>query len=44
LVLEVDRAGLDRVRRTFPGESIRTLEAVHLATAKLLGEPSPLVT
>jgi predicted nucleic acid-binding protein len=42
-ILEVDRAVLDRVRRPFPIEPIRTLDAVHLATAELLGEPPPLV-
>jgi predicted nucleic acid-binding protein len=35
---------LARVRRPFPVEPIRTLDAVHLATAELLGEPPPLVT
>ena len=43
-VLDVDRAVLDRVRRPFPVEPIRTLDAVHLATAELLGEAPPLVT
>ncbi|MEO5896092.1 MAG: type II toxin-antitoxin system VapC family toxin [Vicinamibacterales bacterium] len=43
-VLDVDRAVLDRVRRPFPREPIRTLDAVHLATAELLGEPPALVT
>ena len=43
-ILDVDRAVLDRVRRPFPVEPIRTLDAVHLATADLLGEPPPLVT
>ncbi|HEX5475129.1 MAG TPA: PIN domain-containing protein [Vicinamibacterales bacterium] len=43
-VLDVDRAVLDRVRRPFPVEPIRTLDAVHLATAELLGEPPPLLT
>lgn len=43
-VLDVDRAVLDRVRRPFPVEPIRTLDAVHLATAELLGESPPLVT
>ncbi len=43
-VLDVDRAVLDRVRRPFPVEPIRTLDAVHLATVDLLGEPPPLVT
>jgi predicted nucleic acid-binding protein len=35
---------LARARRPFPVEPIRTLDAVHLATAELLGEPPPLVT
>lgn len=43
-VLDVDRAVLDRVRRRFPVEPIRTLDAVHLATAELLGETPPLLT
>lgn len=42
--LDVDRMVLDRVRRPFPVEPIRTLDAVHLATAELLGEAPPLVT
>jgi predicted nucleic acid-binding protein len=43
-IVDVDRAVLERVRRRFPVEPIRTLEAIHLATAELLGEPPPLVT
>jgi predicted nucleic acid-binding protein len=43
-ILDVDRAVLDRVRRPFPIEPIRTLDAVHLATAELLGEAPALVT
>lgn len=35
---------LARVRRPFPVEPIRTLDAVHLATTELLGEPEPLIT
>jgi predicted nucleic acid-binding protein len=35
---------LARVGRPFPVEPIRTLDAVHLATAELLGEPPALVT
>jgi hypothetical protein len=31
------------VRRPFPVEPIRTLDAVHLATTELLGEPPPLL-
>jgi predicted nucleic acid-binding protein len=33
---------LARVRRAFPVEPIRTLDAVHLATAEWLGEPPAL--
>jgi predicted nucleic acid-binding protein len=35
---------LARVRRPFPVEPVRTLDAVHLATAELLGEPPQLMT
>lgn len=41
-VVAVTDAVLARVRRPFPVEPIRTLDAVHLATAELLGEPPPL--
>jgi predicted nucleic acid-binding protein len=43
-VVAVTDSVLARVRRPFPDEPIRTLDAVHLATAELLGEPPPLVT
>lgn len=43
-ILDVDRAVLERVRRPFPAEPIRTLDAVHLATAELLGEPPQMIT
>jgi predicted nucleic acid-binding protein len=43
-VVSVTDAVLARVRRPFPIEPIRTLDAVHLATAELLGEPPPLMT
>jgi predicted nucleic acid-binding protein len=43
-VVAVTDSVLARVRRPFPVEPIRTLDAVHLATAELLGEPPPLVT
>lgn len=43
-ILDVDRTVLDRVRRPFPVEPLRTLDAVHLATAELLGEAPQLVT
>lgn len=35
---------LVRVRRPFPVEPIRTLDALHLATLEMLGEAPPLVT
>ena len=43
-LVDVDGAVLARVRRPFPVEPIRTLDAVHLATAELLGEAPQLVT
>jgi predicted nucleic acid-binding protein len=43
-VLEVDRSVLARVARPYPVEPIRTLDAVHLATAELLGDAPQLVT
>jgi predicted nucleic acid-binding protein len=43
-VLDVTQAVLERVRRPFPAEPIRTLDAIHLATAELLGEAPQLVT
>jgi predicted nucleic acid-binding protein len=42
-LVAVTDAVLARVRRPFPVEPIRTLDAVHLATMELLGEPPPLV-
>jgi predicted nucleic acid-binding protein len=35
---------LARVRRPFPVEPVRTLDAVHLATIESLGEPPPLMS
>ena len=35
---------LDRAGRPFPVEPIRTLDAIHLATAEFLGAPPQLVT
>jgi predicted nucleic acid-binding protein len=35
---------LDRAGRPFPVEPVRTLDAIHLATAELLGEAPQLVT
>lgn len=43
-IVAITDAVLVRVRRPFPVEPMRTLDAVHLATAELLGEPPPLVT
>jgi hypothetical protein len=39
-VVAVTDTVLARVRRPFPIEPIRTLDAVHLATAELIGEPA----
>jgi len=35
---------LTRVKRPFPVEPVRTLDAVHIATAESLGEPPQLMT
>ena len=43
-LVAVSDSVLARVRRPFPLEPIRTLDAVHLATTELLGEPPQLVT
>jgi hypothetical protein len=43
-VVSVTDAVLARVRRSFPVEPIRKLDAVHLATGESLGEPPPLMT
>jgi hypothetical protein len=43
-LVAVTEAVLARVRRPFPVEPIRTLDAVHLATTELLAEPPPLIT
>lgn len=43
-IVDVNSVVLARVGRPFPVEPIRTLDAVHLATAELLDEPPPLVT
>ena len=43
-IVDVDRAVLARVRRPFPVEPIRTLDAVHLATAEMLGEAPQVIT
>jgi uncharacterized protein len=43
-VVAVTEAVLTRAGRPFPFEPIRTLDAIHLATAELLGEAPQLVT
>jgi predicted nucleic acid-binding protein len=43
-VFSVTEAVLARAGRPFPIEPIRTLDAVHLATAEALGEPPQLVS
>lgn len=43
-VIGVTEAVLVRSGRPFPVEPIRTLDALHLATAEFLGEPPQLVT
>jgi len=43
LVIAVTDQVLARVRRPFPIEPIRTLDAIHLATAEFLGEPASLM-
>lgn len=43
-VLDVDSRVLSRAGRRFPVEPIRTLDALHLATAELLDESPQLVT
>ena len=43
-VIAVSDTVLTRAGRPFPVEPVRTLDAVHLATAELLGEPPQLTT
>lgn len=43
-VIAITDAVLARVRRPFPVEPVRTLDAVHLATIESLDEPPQLVT
>lgn len=43
-IVDVNSHVLSRVGRRFPVEPIRTLDAVHLATAELLDESPQLVT
>lgn len=41
--MSVTDAILDHAGRPFPVEPVRTLDAIHLATASALGEPPALV-
>lgn len=43
-VVSVSEAILARAGRRFPVEPVRTLDAIHLATAEALGDPPALVT
>jgi predicted nucleic acid-binding protein len=43
-IISITDAVLTRAGRPFPVEPIRTLDAIHLATAELLGEAPQLVT
>lgn len=43
-LVNITEAILAQAGRRFPVEPIRTLDAIHLATAAALGEPSALVT
>lgn len=43
-VVSVTEAILAQVGRRFPVEPVRTLDAIHLATAEALGDPPALVT
>jgi len=43
-VVSVTEAILAHAGRKFPAEPIRTLDAIHLATAEALGAPPALVT
>ena len=43
-IISVVEAVLTRAGRAFPVEPVRTLDAIHLATLEVLGEPLALVT
>ena len=43
-IVSVTQTILSHVGRPFPVEPIRTLDAIHLATAEALGDPPALVT
>lgn len=43
-IVSITEAILAHAGRRFPVEPVRTLDAIHLATAEALSEPSPVVT
>jgi predicted nucleic acid-binding protein len=43
-MVQVDQPVLDRARRPFPAEPVRTLDALHLASAVLLAPALPSLT
>lgn len=43
-IVTVNETVLQRARRPFPVEPVRTLDALHLSTVEVLGEPPPLMT
>lgn len=43
-IVAVTDTVLSRVQRPFPVEPIQTLDAIHVATAEIIGEPPALVT
>ncbi len=43
-VVAITEEVLERVKRPFPVEPVRTLDAMHLATVEALGEPPALLT
>jgi predicted nucleic acid-binding protein len=43
-MVSVSEEVLARAGRPFPAGPVRTLDAIHLATAELLGEPPALMT
>lgn len=42
-IVAVSDEVLTRAGRIFPVEPVRTLDAIHIATAELLGDPPPLI-
>ena len=42
-IVAVSEEVLTRAGRLFPVEPLRTLDAIHIATAEMLGDPPPLI-